>query len=231
MNPPASPLIQVDGKKSERYCVLVLGKRAPGQDLEAFRPEALQRVEDQELPQGCTFRAYSQTMARAYRNGEPAYDALEEYLFAEYSAAQTWAGTVARISVAAQRVVLLTQVVVLVEGPVAQQGLKHIELLNRRQGMTRQEFITYWRDSHGPLAAAIPGVRRYHQLPTTDLTNPAGSASFDGMAILWFDSVDAMREGAQHPAFRMAREDMPRLVNPSRTSSVLVQEVCSSGNR
>jgi len=231
MSPPASSLIQVDGKKNERYCVLVLGKRAPGQELEAFRHEAVQRIEDQELPQGCTFRALSQAVARAYRNGEPAYDALEEYLFSDHSAAHAWVGNVARISVATQGVVLLTQVVVLVEGPVAEQGLKHIELLNRRQGMTRQEFMSYWRDRHGPLAAAIPGVRRYHQLPTTDLTNPAGSASFDGMAILWFDSVDAMREGAQHPAFRMTREDMPRLVNPSRTSSVLVQEVCSSGDR
>lgn len=231
MSPPTSPLIQVDGKKSERYCVLVLGKRAPSQDLETFRHEAVQRIEDQELPQGCTFQALSQAVARAYRNGEPAYDVLEEYLFADHSAAQAWAGNVARISVAAQSVVLLTQVVVLVEGPVAEQGLKHIELLTRRQGMTRQEFMSYWRDSHGPLAAAIPGVRRYHQLPTTDLTNSPGSASFDGMAILWFDSVDAMRGGTQHPAFRMTREDMPRLVNPNGTFSVLVQEVYSSGDR
>jgi uncharacterized protein (TIGR02118 family) len=41
--------------------------------------------------------------------------------------------------------------------------LKFIVVGYKRRDLTREEFRRYFRETHGPLAAAIPGVRRYIQ--------------------------------------------------------------------
>jgi uncharacterized protein (TIGR02118 family) len=123
---------------------------------------------------------------------------------------------------------LVTRIVAVVSGGVSAHGLKHIEFLRRRVGMERQAFLTYWREVHGPLAAAIPTVRRYHQLPSTDDESPYGLPFLDGLAVLWFDSADSMRKGAQHVAYRMTREDMPRLADMELSTSLLTQELWAS---
>ena len=46
--------------------------------------------------------------------------------------------------------------------------IKVCELVRRRPGMSVEEFQAYWRDVHGPIVAALPGLRRYvqdHPLP------------------------------------------------------------------
>ena len=41
--------------------------------------------------------------------------------------------------------------------------IQEIVLLRRRPGMGRDEFRRYWRETHGPLAAKLPGLRKYVQ--------------------------------------------------------------------
>ena len=36
-------------------------------------------------------------------------------------------------------------------------------LLTRKPGVTMEQFRRHWRDVHGPLAAKLTGLRRYHQ--------------------------------------------------------------------
>jgi uncharacterized protein (TIGR02118 family) len=83
-------------------------------------------------------------------------------------------------------------------------------LLRRRPELTAEEFHAYWRDQHGPLVrrhASELGIRRYIQLHTTD--SPLGAAiagsreceptEYDGIAVLWFDSEDALVAAATSP--------------------------------
>lgn len=209
-----------------RHAVVVLAKRELRSELTAFQRDAQRRAQHRALPGGCIASAHSQVVPSAYRRGEPRYDTLDEYHFVELADARAWASELALASGGAPAEVLLTDVVEVVGGVGVGSGLKHVELLRRRASMTRGDFLAYWRERHGPLAAAIPDVRRYLQLPTTtdpDAGDPPGS--FDGLAILWFDSLESMREGAQHPAVRATREDMPKLVNEDRSVALLVQEV------
>jgi uncharacterized protein (TIGR02118 family) len=79
--------------------------------------------------------------------------------------------------------------------------------LRRRQGMTLDEFQRYWRTTHAPLVAEraeVLGIRRYVQVHTSDLPdvhailqgrNGGSPEPFDGVAELWFDSLDAMGSG------------------------------------
>ena len=74
--------------------------------------------------------------------------------------------------------------------------------LRRRPDMTLEEFQRYWRTTHAALVAEraeVLGIRRYVQLHTTDLSglhkslqsrNGGAPQPYDGVAELWFDSLD-----------------------------------------
>jgi uncharacterized protein (TIGR02118 family) len=61
---------------------------------------------------------------------------------------------------------------------------KAIILLKRRDGMQPAEFQAWWLERHAPLARALPGLRGL----TFNLVAGDGSAPFDGVSELWFDS-------------------------------------------
>jgi uncharacterized protein (TIGR02118 family) len=74
--------------------------------------------------------------------------------------------------------------------------------LRKRDDLSREEFQAYWRDHHAPLVrshAAALGIRRYVQLHSVDdaiSLAVAGARNppepFDGVAELWFDSLEAL---------------------------------------
>ena len=39
--------------------------------------------------------------------------------------------------------------------------IKVVGLLTRRPEFTHEQFVSHWFEIHGPLARAVPGVRRY----------------------------------------------------------------------
>src|SRR4051794_22247393 len=65
---------------------------------------------------------------------------------------------------------------------------------------TLGEFRRYWSDTHGPLCAQAPMVRRYVLDLTLDQAYDDELApSFDGAAMCWFDDLDSLRRHATHP--------------------------------
>lgn len=68
-------------------------------------------------------------------------------------------------------------------------------LLTRRADLTHEEFIDYWTGKHSDLLGSISGdgmkVHRYVQLRAVDGSIPGiTTASFDGVAELWVDTVE-----------------------------------------
>lgn len=97
--------------------------------------------------------------------------------------------------------------------------IKIVFCLRRLPGLTLDEFHAYWRDSHAPLVierAAVLGIRRYVQ--NHSFTDPVlqraadarGSliAPYDGVAELWYDSIEAMIAGAGRPEARQAGREL-----------------------
>ena len=80
--------------------------------------------------------------------------------------------------------------------------IKLVFCLRRRPELTREEFQKYWYENHAPLVkshAATLHIKRYVQVHTRDLPmNPAiresrgAPAEYDGVAELWFESLEAM---------------------------------------
>ena len=87
--------------------------------------------------------------------------------------------------------------------------------LKRKAGMTREAFQDYWRSTHAPLVKKHKdtlGIRRYVQTHTLGAieddalrASRAGSLEaapeiYDGVAELWFDSLEAIAAQSDDPA-------------------------------
>ena len=88
--------------------------------------------------------------------------------------------------------------------------IKLVFTVRRRDGMTREEFQRYWREEHAQLVrrhAEVLRIRRYVQTHArdTDLDEAlSGSRAseprhYDGVAELWWDSLDDLREASTSP--------------------------------
>lgn len=113
--------------------------------------------------------------------------------------------------------------------------IKILAFIRRLQGMTPDEFHNYWRDVHAPRfaesAELAPYLRRYelnHRLERDYARErhpgEVAGPQWDGVAVQWFDSLDAFREFEAHPARKeISAIDQPRF-RALETASVITHE-------
>ena len=107
--------------------------------------------------------------------------------------------------------------------------MKLIYCISKLPHLSVEEFQTYWRDTHGPIAARIPGLRRYvqcHALPELyGRERPAAAPQqFDGAAELWFDDLESMRAAMASVEVKAALEDEKNFIDHSRVASFVTVE-------
>jgi uncharacterized protein (TIGR02118 family) len=102
--------------------------------------------------------------------------------------------------------------------------VKLIYCISKKPELTIEEFQRYWRDTHGPIAGAIPGLRRYVQCHTAPETYASRPPGFDGAAELWFDDLDALRAAMRSPEVAAAVEDEKNFIDHSRVASFITVE-------
>jgi uncharacterized protein (TIGR02118 family) len=103
--------------------------------------------------------------------------------------------------------------------------VKLIYCINRLPGMSIEDFQRYWRQTHAPIAARIPGVRRYvqcHTLP--ELYGRDAPPQYDGAAELWFDDLDALRAAMRSPEVEAARTDERNFIDHARVAAFITEE-------
>jgi uncharacterized protein (TIGR02118 family) len=94
---------------------------------------------------------------------------------------------------------------------------KAVILLTRKPGSTREEFRSWWLDSHAALARRLPGLRRLRfNLVTTD------GAEIDGVSELWFDSQQAFETAYESEVGKQVAADS--LANVGRRERLFVDE-------
>jgi uncharacterized protein (TIGR02118 family) len=116
--------------------------------------------------------------------------------------------------------------------------VKLVFCLKRLPHLSREEFQRHWRERHAALvreAAPALAIRRYVQVHT--LANPlnerfragrGGPEEYDGVAELWFDSVDDLVTAGGTPEGRAASrrllEDERRFIDLARSPLWLSQD-------
>jgi uncharacterized protein (TIGR02118 family) len=174
------------------------------------------------------------TLASGYRNGEPDYDGVAEAWFDDTQAMRALAPSPEYAAVRADEThfidpasmgTLLTNEVVIVDGPVPEGAAKLIAFLRMRADVSVDFFQSHWRDHHGPLAARIPGNRRYVQCHARrGIYETERRPPFDGIPMSWFDDPDALRASGRSPEYAATRADEKNFMAPGRLPFVIVAE-------
>ena len=106
-------------------------------------------------------------------------------------------------------------------------GIKVFEFLRRAPGKTREEFHQDWREVHGPMLADDPTLRRHltryelnHRLPD-DASRERSieevrDDGWDGVAVLWLESMEELRALSAEPGMAAIRERAPSLHESER---------------
>jgi uncharacterized protein (TIGR02118 family) len=116
--------------------------------------------------------------------------------------------------------------------------LKLVFVIRRRGDLSPEEFHRYWLQEHGPLARGLLeplGVRRYVQTHTvepdlnTTLAAARGTAeAYDGVAEIWWDSLDAFLAASTSEDGQRANEalaeDEARFIDLERSSIFVTEE-------
>jgi uncharacterized protein (TIGR02118 family) len=103
--------------------------------------------------------------------------------------------------------------------------VKLIYCISKKRELSVEEFQRYWRETHGPIAGRIPGLRRYVQCHVVPALYGQGTApAYDGAAELWFDNMDALRAAMGSPEVRAAIEDEKNFIDHSRVASLITTE-------
>ncbi len=210
-------------------------KRKPGMSVEDFQkywrtrhPEVVTR-----LP-GLVRYVQSHTLLSGYRKGEPVSDGIAEVWFPDTAAMRALAGSAAYAAVRADEAqfidhdtmkLVITEEHVIKDGPMPADGVKNVEFVHKKPGIDVAAFQTYWRQTHGPIAARIATIRRYVQSHARRSAYEGGRApACDGFAITWWDDVDGMRASAASPEYARTRADEPNFLDVARLSFIITRE-------
>ncbi len=214
-------------------------KRKPGVTVAEFQHHWRTRHAELVVRQA-GLRRYLQNhvLPSAYRSREPVYDGVAEAWFdstdamralapsAEYAAVR--ADEASFIDAASMGVVLTGEVVIVDRpAPAAEAApAKLIAFLNKRADLSVDAFQEHWRERHGPIAGAIPGLRRYVQCHARRGIYAAGRAPvYDGIPMSWFDDEAALRDSGRTPEYQRTRADEVRFLAPGRLPFVIAREV------
>ena len=116
--------------------------------------------------------------------------------------------------------------------------IKLVFVIRRREELPPEEFHRYWLEEHGPLARGLlegVGAHRYVQTHTLDSDLNAAFAesrgtleAFDGLAEVWWDSLDALLAAVGSEEGQRANatltEDEARFIDFERSSVFLTEE-------
>lgn len=98
--------------------------------------------------------------------------------------------------------------------------IKTVTLLTRREDLTSHQFHRHWKDVHAPLVLAMPRVRRYVQC--RPLEAPGWEAPCDGIAEVWYDTVEDFLATADSLEYARLLADEKNFMGADTRSSVFV---------
>jgi len=89
--------------------------------------------------------------------------------------------------------------------------IKRASLLQRKPGISHEEFVKHWAEIHAPMARACPGIGRYALTIVKSASTRKDVAPYeiqvDGIAEMWFKSQADFDAYSTSPATKRLRDD------------------------
>ena len=101
--------------------------------------------------------------------------------------------------------------------------LKFMVVLYRRPDLSPAEFRKHLEQVHGPLAQALPGLRKYVQNYICE--DPTRNPGWDAIVELYFDDWAAMETAWDSPQGQASDADLPLFIDLARSTWSAVEEV------
>jgi uncharacterized protein (TIGR02118 family) len=102
--------------------------------------------------------------------------------------------------------------------------VKLIYCITKKKNLTDEEFFRYWRDVHGPLGGGIPGLRKLVQSRRIPIPGDKFQPDYDGMAELWFDTIEDLLAARQSPEWKASSDDEANFIDHSNTAYFVTEE-------
>ena len=102
--------------------------------------------------------------------------------------------------------------------------IKLVYCITKRAGLTDEEFFHYWENTHGPIGARIPRLRRLVQSHRRTVPGDKHRPDYDGMAELWFDDMEALLAARQSPEWRASTEDEANFIDHNKVACFVSEE-------
>ena len=102
--------------------------------------------------------------------------------------------------------------------------IKLVYCVTKKPGLSDEEFFRYWQNIHGPIGARIPRLRKLVQSHRLIVPGDKYQADYDGIAELWFDSVQALLTARESPEWRASAEDEANFIDSSNVAYFVSEE-------
>jgi uncharacterized protein (TIGR02118 family) len=110
--------------------------------------------------------------------------------------------------------------------------IKGLFFARRKPGISPAGFQEYWRTTHADITRSLLHIRHYIQSHTllTSYGNPnlpygGSDPLYDGMATMWFNSIEERRQGNMSPQAHVAIADQANFTELSARRFLLCNEV------
>jgi uncharacterized protein (TIGR02118 family) len=115
-----------------------------------------------------------------------------------------------------QHAVIFGEEHVIVDGPTTPAMINAIFMVYRRPGLDHRDFFAHWLNVHGPIAAQLPGLRRYVQCHAALQAFQLSNMTHDGWSEFWFDDYAAFRRAVASPEWQVMEADGATLFMPQK---------------
>jgi uncharacterized protein (TIGR02118 family) len=215
--------------------VLTFIKRKEGMPVDEFQQYWRTRHPDAvtKLP-GIRRYVQSHVLPTTYAKGEPVHDGIAEVwadgtdAFRAMTKSPAHAALIedeARFIDRSRMGIIVTEDHVVTNGAAGPDALKAVEFFTRKPDVSVDDFQRHWRTTHAALAAKVPGLRRYVMSATRRTAYTGGrTPPYDGAALMWFDSADALKSAGGSPEYKALVADRSNFLTPGPPPFLLTKE-------
>ena len=95
--------------------------------------------------------------------------------------------------------------------------IKLVYCITKRPDLSDEEFFRYWKNIHGPIGATIPRLRKLIQSHRIKIPGDKYPPAYDGVAELWFDSVEDLLAARQSPEWQASTNDEANFIDHTKS--------------
>ena len=97
--------------------------------------------------------------------------------------------------------------------------IKQVSFFNRREDLSPEEFREHWLNAHADIVRRLNGIVRYVQNHGLE-----PGPGFDGIAEVWFEDIESMRNVVGTPELTAIRSDEENFIDLNTMGTILTTE-------